>query len=165
MDTLYQLKSELDEEYRITRNFFALYPEEKGDYAPHSKSMKMRSLVSHIAEVFAWPDQILHTETLDFGKGDYKPVVIRTREELLKKLDDDYRQGKNALENAKEEELKLSWSLSNNGHKIVEWSKYGAIRHVLNQITHHRAQLGVYYRLNDIPLPPSYGPTADSQNF
>ena len=71
----------------------------------------------------------------------------------------------NALETAKEEDLIPSWTIKNDGHKLASWSKYGAIRHSLNQITHHRAQLGVYYRLNDIPLPASYGPSADSQNF
>jgi len=72
---------------------------------------------------------------------------------------------KKALENAKTEDLELNWSISNNGHVLAQWSKYGAIRHSLNQITHHRAQLGVYYRLNDILLPGSYGPSADSPAF
>ncbi len=127
--------------------------------------MKMKNLVSHIAEIFGWDAMILPTDTLDFGRGDYKPTVINTKEELLKKLDEDHQSSKNALENAKEDDLKPNWSISNNGKKMAEWTKYGAIRHGLNQITHHRAQLGVYYRLNDIPLPGSYGPSADSQDF
>jgi uncharacterized damage-inducible protein DinB len=165
MDTLDQLKSELEHEYNTTKKFFESYPADKGDYAPHPKSMKMKSLVSHIAEIFGWPALILPTDTLDFAKGDYKPTVINSKEDLLKKLDEDYQSSKKALENAKEDDLKPNWSISNNGQKMAEWTKYGAIRHGLNQITHHRAQLGVYYRLNDIPLPGSYGPSADSNDF
>jgi uncharacterized damage-inducible protein DinB len=67
------------------------------------------------------------------------------------------------LENAKDEDLNPTWSIRMNGQKIMEWSEYGAIRHGLNQITHHRAQLGVYYRLLNIPVPGSYGPSADDK--
>lgn len=165
MDTLNQLKSELEHEYNTTKMFFGLCPANKGDYAPHPKSMKMKNLVSHIAEIFGWPAMILSTDTLDFGKGDYKPTVINSREELLKKLDEDYQSSKTALGSAKEDDLTPNWSISNNGQKLAEWTKYGAIRHGLNQIIHHRAQLGVYYRMNDISLPGSYGPSADSQDF
>ena len=165
MDTLDQLKSELEHEYNTTRKFFELYPADKGDYAPHEKSMKMKSLAGHIAEVFGWAAFILATDTMDFAKGDYKPTVINSKEDLLKKLDEDYQSSKKALENAKDEDLKPNWSISNNGHVLAEWSKYGAIRHSLNQITHHRAQLGVYYRMNNILLPGSYGPSADSKDF
>lgn len=165
MDTLNQLKTELEHEYQTTRKFLELYPEDKGDYAPHEKSMKMKSLAGHIAEVFGWAAIILATDTLDFAKGDYKPTIITTKEVLLKKLDEEYHSSKKALEKAKKEDLEPNWSISNNGHVLAEWSKYGAIRHSLNQITHHRAQLGVYYRLNDILLPGSYGPSADSPTF
>ncbi|MCH5600915.1 DinB family protein [Niabella ginsengisoli] len=69
------------------------------------------------------------------------------------------------MEKATEADLEPFWSLKYNGNKLAEWTKYAAIRHSLNQITHHRAQLGVYYRLNDIKVPGSYGPSADDQNF
>lgn len=165
MDTLNQLKSEFEHEYNTTRKFFELYPVDKADYAPHEKSMKLGRLAGHIAEVFAWPAMILPNDGLDFATGEYKPTLINSREDLLKKLDENYQSAIKALENAKESELEPNWSISNNGQKLAEWTKYGAIRHALNQITHHRAQLGVYYRLNDIPLPGSYGPSADSQSF
>ncbi|WP_292009902.1 DinB family protein [Chryseobacterium sp.] len=163
MDTLSQLKSELENEYQITKSFIELFPEEKNEYAPHEKSMKMMPLATHIVEIFGWPATILSTSELDFAKNAYKPTHLSTRKELLKKLDDDYENGKKALESIQEEDLNPSWAIKNNGEELMKWSKYGAIRHSLNQITHHRAQLGVYYRLNDIPLPGSYGPTADSQ--
>lgn len=165
MESLANLKSELDYEYQVTKNFFDQFPEDKNDYAPHEKSFKMMPLATHIAEVFAWPQMIFNTSELDFGKGDYQPTVLHTKAELQQKLEDDYKAGKAALENASETDLEPSWGLKMNGEPLAEWSKYGAIRHALNQITHHRAQLGIYYRLNDIALPGSYGPSADDENF
>lgn len=163
MDTLSQLKEELKNEYETTKAFFDRFPENKNDYAPHEKSMKLMPLASHIAEVFAWPKFILNTSELDFGKGDYQPVKISTKAELQQKLEDDYNAGIASLEAATEDQLEPNWAIKNNGETMMEWTKYGAIRHALNQATHHRAQLGVYYRLNDIPLPPSYGPSADTK--
>ncbi|MDH6251577.1 putative damage-inducible protein DinB [Chryseobacterium sp. H1D6B] len=165
MDTLSQLKSELAGEYQTTKKFIELFPEGKNEYAPHEKSMKMMPLATHLVEVFEWPDTILKTSELDFAKGPYQPTKLSKKEELLQKLDENYQAGKNALENAKEDDLDPSWTIKNDGHALASWSKYGAIRHGLNQITHHRAQLGVYYRLNNIPLPGSYGPSADTPNF
>lgn len=165
MDTLLQLKNELQDEYQTTRKFFEVYPEAKNDFAPHEKSMKMMPLATHIAEVFEWPNTMLKTSDLDFANSDYQPKKFTTKEELLKALDENYKQGIEALENAKEEDLNDMWALKNDGHELAKWTKYGSIRHSLNQITHHRAQLGVYYRLNDIPLPGSYGPSADDQSF
>ncbi|WP_276963403.1 DinB family protein [Chryseobacterium sp.] len=165
MDTLSQLKSELEGEFQTTKKFIELFPEGKNDYAPHEKSMKMMPLAAHLVEVFEWPNTILKTSELDFAKGDYKPVVLSTRDELMKKLEEDYQLAKTALENSTEDDLNPIWTIKNNGHELASWSKYGAIRHALNQITHHRAQLGVYYILNNIPLPGSYGPSADQQSF
>ncbi|MDM1296257.1 damage-inducible protein DinB [Sphingobacterium sp. N143] len=165
MNTIQQLKSELENEYQITKNFIGLFPDGKNEYAPHEKSMKMMPLATHLVEVFEWPNTILKTSELDFAKGGYKPTVLATKEDLLKKLDADFAAGKQALENANEDDLNPMWTIKNDGHELASWTKYEAIRHSLNQITHHRAQLGVYYRLNNIPLPASYGPSADSQNF
>ncbi|MCJ7933943.1 MAG: damage-inducible protein DinB [Chryseobacterium sp.] len=165
MDTLSQLKSELEGEFQTTKKFIDLFPEGKNDYAPHEKSMKMMPLATHLVEVFEWPNTILNTSELDFAKGGYQPAILSTKEDLLQKLNENYQSGKAALENATEEHLHPSWTIKNDGHELASWSKYGAIRHALNQITHHRAQLGVYYRLNNIPLPGSYGPSADQQSF
>ncbi len=165
MDTLSQLKNEIQKEYQTTKKFFELYPETQNDFAPHEKSMKMMPLATHIAEIFEWPNTILKTSELDFANNDYQPKKFTTKEDLLKALDENYQQGMNALENANEDKLNEMWALKHNGQELAKWTKYGSIRHGLNQITHHRAQLGVYYRLNDIPLPGSYGPSADYQGF
>jgi len=163
MDTIQQLKDELTQEFEITKKFFEIYPEGKEDYAPHEKSMKLGPLVNHLADIFNWPGFILDTEQLDFAKTDYRPASFKSRKELLDVLNKNYNSSKEHLEQAKEADLEPSWSFANNGQILAKWTKYGAIRHAFSQAIHHRAQLGVYYRLLNISLPATYGPSADSQ--
>ena len=124
--------------------------------------MKMIDLATHITDIFGWPHVIISTEFLDFA-DDYAPEKMANKDELSLQLEKQYKAGMKALEGAQEDDLNPAWSIRMNGQKIMEWSKYGAIRHSLNQVTHHRAQLGVYYRLLDIAVPGSYGPSADDQ--
>lgn len=163
MDILQNLKDELTEEYNATKKFLDNFPNGKNDYAPHQKSMKLMPLANHIVDVFGWPQTILDTDCLDLSAG-YNPEKMEDKKNLQVYLEKQYKQGMQALEKAKENDLKLSWSIQMNGQKLMEWNKYGAIRHGLNQITHHRAQLGVYYRLLGIAVPGSYGPSADDEN-
>lgn len=165
METLPLLQNELQQEYQTTKQFLEVFPEGKNDYAPHEKSMKMMPLAAHIAEIFAWPEIMLNTEKLDFAAGDYKPVTLQTKSELVDKLEADFKIGKEALQNAMEENLDKSWTMNNGETVLMTFNKYTALRHAINQIIHHRAQLGVYYRLNNIALPGSYGPSADDGNF
>jgi len=164
MDTLQQLKEELSFEYTVTKKFLRAFPEGKNDYAPHEKSMKLINLVDHIAAIFSWPVAILNTSELDISEAD-ESEKVENRNQLEKVLDREYKASLTALEQASALDLEPSWALTMGGKKLMEWTKYGAIRHSLNQVTHHRAQLGVYYRLLGIPLPASYGPSADDQRF
>lgn len=165
MDTLPNLKKELQQEYETTKKFIDKFPDDKKDYAPHEKSMKMLPLATHIVEIVGWPDFMLKTEKLDFSANDYKPSVINNKAELQKKLDDDYSASKAALENITEDDLNGRWTMHMGEKLLADYNKYEAIRVAFNQLAHHRAQLGVYYRLNDIPVPASYGPTADDPTF
>ncbi len=164
MDTLKQLKEELTAEYNTTKKFLDEFPEGKNDYAPHEKSMKLMPLTQHITEIFGWPAHMLKTEGLDFAEGD-KPVAYETRQHLQDAFEKNYADSMEALSGATEADLEPNWFLAYKGNKLAEWTKYAAIRHALSQVTHHRAQLGVYYRLNDIKVPGSYGPSADDQKF
>ena len=164
MDTLQQLQDELTYEYTVTKKFFEKFPDGKNNFAPHEKSMQLIALATHIAAIFGWPVAILNTSELDISEADESEKVAN-RAQLTKVLDKEYKTSLSALEKAVEADLKPDWSLTMNGEKLMEWTKYGAIRHCLNQVTHHRAQLGVYYRLLDIPVPASYGPSADDQRF
>lgn len=165
METLSHLKNELTQEYETTKQFIAQFPEGKNDYAPHEKSMKMMPLATHLVEIFGWPNFMIKTDKLDFAAGDYQPTVLHTKADLQNKLTEDYKASLDTLNQINEEALTGRWSMHSGEQLLADYSKYEAIRHALNQITHHRAQLGVYYRLNNIPLPGSYGPTADSQKF
>lgn len=165
MEILNELKHELEYEYKVTRKFFERFPDGENDYKPHEKSTGLLPLAIHITEIFSWPKVILETDNLDFGANGYQPLSLNTKEELVNALEENYHAGKTALESATTEALDGNWSISNADTVIAAWSKYGAIRHALNQITHHRAQLGIYYRLLDIPLPASYGPSADEQSI
>lgn len=164
MELLTELRKEFDQEYQTTKKFFENYPEGKNDYKPHEKSTEMLPLAQHILEVFGWPDFIIQTDGIDFAEGGERQK-FEGKEDLIKALDDAYKANKEALEKVTIEQLEPKWDLKMNGKVLASWTKYEAIRHSLNQITHHRAQLGVYYRLNDIPVPASYGPSADDQSF
>jgi len=164
MNLLSELKKEYDQEYQTTKKFFEKYPDGKTNYKPHEKSMEMQPLAQHIAEVFGWPAFIIQTDGIDFAEGGESPK-LETKDDLLNALNEAYATNKEALEKVTIAELEPTWTLKMNGQVLASWTKYEAIRHSLNQATHHRAQLGVYYRLNDIPVPGSYGPSADDQSF
>ncbi len=165
METVLNLRKEFNQEYETTKKFLEVYSDEQNDYRPHEKSMKMMALATHLAEIFGWPDYMMTTEKLDFAAGDYQPTYLNTKAELQEKFEEDYKKSLATFANMKEEDLEGRWSMNMGEHVIADFNKYEAIRHALNQITHHRAQLGVYYRLNDIPVPGSYGPSADVENF
>lgn len=165
MTILSLLAQEFENEYQITRQFIEKFPSDHPTYKPHEKSMELKFLANHIVEIFGWPEFMLNTEKLDFDAGDYQPSDISSKDELLTKLEDEYKKGLERINSAQEEELTLRWKLTSGEIVFADYTKYEAIRHALNQITHHRAQLGVYYRLLDIELPSSYGPSADTQTF
>ena len=163
MDIIETLQKELRSEYETTKKFLEQYPETKNDWKPHKKSMGMKTLAVHVVEIFAWPQTIMDTEYLDFAVTPYSQPEIKTKAELQQKLENDYKKGAEALKSVTLAQLDGTWDIRQGAMVFQKWSKYGAIRHALNQITHHRAQLGVYYRLNDIFVPGSYGPSADEQ--
>lgn len=104
---------------------------------------------------------MMKTDYLDFAETPYSQPEIKTRKELQEKLDEDYAKGAATLMNLKPEDFDGRWQLRNGDFVIADWSKYEALMQAFKQITHHRAQLGIYYRLNDIFVPGSYGPSAD----
>ena len=127
--------------------------------------MTIRRLATHIAELPGWVTMALNTSELDFANNPYEPVDINNREQLLKYFEDSLASGKQHLSKAKDEDLLPDWTLRNGEQIYSVESKGDVIRMSFCQIVHHRAQLGVYLRLLDIPLPGSYGPSADEMNF
>lgn len=161
MNILEELQHDLKAEYETTKKFLERYPEEKSNWKPHEKSMDIKTLTTHIVETFSWPKFIVETDYLDFGETPYKQDNVDSKKEMLEKLDQDFQKGLTTLKSMKTDDLDGRWQLRYDGNVIDDWSKYQAIMHAFKQITHHRGQLSVYYRLNEIPVPGSYGPSAD----
>jgi uncharacterized damage-inducible protein DinB len=155
---------ELDLEAQITRKMLSRVPEDKYDWRPHPKSMTIRRLATHIAELPSWITMALNTSELDFSKNAYKERQIQNNKELMEFFEKSLDNGRSRLSNATEDELSQPWSLRNGEHVFFTTSKGEVIRTFYSQVVHHRAQMGVFLRLLDIPIPGSYGPSAD-ENF
>ena len=165
MSIIQMLLKEQEQEAVTTRKMLARVPDDKFDWQPHEKSMTIRRLATHIAELPTWITMTLNTDELDFAKGDYKPVIINTTSELLDHFEKSLADGRASLTKATEDQLELPWTLRNGDTILSTSSKGEVIRMSFSQIVHHRAQLGVYLRLLHVPIPGSYGPSADEINF
>jgi len=165
MDIIKALLKEFESEFNTTKKFMALVPVDKFDWAPHEKSMKMKSLASHVAELPEWVKLAFTTDGLDFATAPYEEKKVESNDDLLKLLTESYESGKAELEKAREEDLDKQWILRNGEQILGDLTKYEMMRIAFSQTTHHRAQLGVYLRLLNIPIPGSYGPSADDQSF
>ncbi len=159
------LLKELDQEAQTTRKMLQRVPADKFDWQPHQKSMKMKILAVHTAELPSWITMGLTSDELDFEKSPYQPTPVNDNAELLDLFEKSLADGKASLSAAKEEDLLPTWTLRNGSQVLAVMTKYEVIRHAYSQTIHHRAQLGVYLRLLNIPIPGSYGPSADEMNF
>jgi uncharacterized damage-inducible protein DinB len=159
------LSKELDTEAAITRKMLSRIPDDKYDWKPHEKSMSIRQLAAHISEIPGWIPIGLNTSELDFAKGDYKPTIVNNTQEVLDKFEQSVASAKSSLENAKEEDLLPTWTMRSGDQVHAVFTKYEVIRHAFAQIIHHRAQLGVFLRLLNVPIPGTYGPSADEMSF
>ena len=156
------LLTEFDEEMKKTRTMLERVPADKKDFAPHTKSMTLGRLAPHVAELAGFGLTVLTTPGMDFGDGTYKPLPFESAEQLVRVLDDGSAKVRHALQNMSDEAWKENWKLSYQGKPLFEGSRFLAYRQMfLNHLVHHRAQLGVYLRLNEKPLPSTYGPSAD----
>ncbi|HEY0679435.1 MAG TPA: DinB family protein [Chitinophagaceae bacterium] len=154
---------DLDFEAKATRRMLERVPSDKLDWQPHQKSMTMQSLATHIAELPGWISMTLTTSGLDFAKNPYQPKKISNTNDLLQYFEESLTGGVAMLEKATEDQFSEDWTLRD-GEKVYSTSsKAEVIRMSLSQIIHHRAQLGVYLRLLNVPIPGTYGPSADEQ--
>jgi uncharacterized damage-inducible protein DinB len=165
MDIIKALLKELESEFTTTKKFLALVPADKFGWAPHEKSMKLKSLASHIAELPEWINLSLTTDGLDFETAPYQEKMVETSDDLLKLLEDCYEKGRSGLAQSSVEDFDKRWIMRNGEVILADLTKYEMMRMSFSQIIHHRAQLGVYLRLLNIPIPGSYGPSADEQGF
>ena len=157
--------AEMEREAQTTRKMLARIPDEKYDWQPHEKSMTIRQLATHIAELPTWVPMTLTTDELDFAASPYQLIVINNTAKLVAYFEKCLADGKAQLVPDHEAILNQPWTLRN-GDQIYSVSpKHEVIRMTFCQIVHHRAQLGVYLRLLNIPIPGSYGPSADEMTF
>ncbi len=163
MSTIDPLLKELEQEAQTTRKMLERVPTEYFDWQPHKKSMTIQRLATHIAELPGWVTMAVTTDGLDFANNPYQQEAVSNTAELLEYFERSLADGRSHLMAVKEETLAETWTLRN-GEDIYQVATKGEIiRIVYSQIVHHRAQLGVFLRLLDIPIPGSYGPSADEQ--
>ena len=157
--------AEMEQESATTRKMLERVPDDKYDWQPHSKSMTVRQLATHIAELPTWVTMALTTDELDFATSPYRPETIDNTADLISLFEKSLIDGKSQLVSDNETILNQPWTLRN-GEEVYSTSpKHEVIRMTYCQVVHHRAQLGVYLRLLNIPIPGSYGPSADEQGF
>jgi uncharacterized damage-inducible protein DinB len=159
------LLPEFDEEMKNTRKLLECVPDGKFDYQPHPKSMTMGRLATHVAELPSWAAHTLEKDLLEIEPG-YKPAIATSRAELLQKFDESVAQAREKIAAATDEDWHKTWTLKFGGRTIMTMPKAVVVRGVvMNHLIHHRAQLGVFLRLNDVEIPGMYGPSADEQKF
>ncbi len=163
------LLGEFDQEMANTRKTLERVPEDKFGWKPHAKSGTMIWLAGHVAQIPGWAKETMERDSLDIappGQPPAQPEIPRSRKELLERFDRSVAAGRAALLNASDDHLMKPWSLLSGGKTIFTMPRLVVFRgFVMNHLIHHRAQLGVYLRLNDIPVPAIYGPSADEGSF
>ena len=152
---------ELEHESIGTRKMLALVPADKPEWKPHEKSMKLKDLVTHIADLPTWITMAIEKDQLDFATSPYNPKNCNGGEELVAYFDKNVEEAKQYLQKSKDDILEEIWTLKNGEIIYMQSTKLETIRHSYSQMVHHRAQLGVYLRLLNIPIPGVYGPSAD----
>jgi uncharacterized damage-inducible protein DinB len=153
---------ELKHEAGQTKKMLERVPYDQFTWKPHDKSMPLGRLAVHIAELPGWITMILKTNELDLGKMNYKPTEVSNTAALLQLLDKNVDAAVEALEGASDEALMEGWTLRRDDKVFFTMPRASVIRSMsMNHIIHHRAQLSVFLRLLDVPVPGMYGPSAD----
>lgn len=165
MATIPSLLKEMANEAATTRKMLSRIPADKLDWRPHPKSMDIRNLAIHIAELPTWTKMALETDELDFATMDYKMPEVTNADDLLAIHEKSLQEGMESLEKADESTFGQPWTLRTGDQVLSVSPREEVIRMSYSQIVHHRAQLGVYLRLLDVPIPGSYGPSADEPSF
>jgi uncharacterized damage-inducible protein DinB len=156
------LLPEFDHEMANTKAMLECVPEDKFSWKPHEKSMTMGRLASHCAEMASWAVFTINQDKLELTP-DMKPFNASTKKELLDGFAGFTADARKAIQGASDADLGKTWSLIYGGKPVMSMPRASVLRSmVMNHIIHHRAQLSVYLRLNNIPIPGMYGPSADS---
>ncbi len=153
------LLPEFDQEMATTRKLLERVPSEKGAWKPHPKSFALGHLAQLVATMPGWLTNALQETELDLsGPSGYS---LETTETLLTEFDKCVREARSAISSATDADFTVSWSLRMGDRVLFTAPRAAVVRNHINHLIHHRGQLSVYLRLNDVPLPSIYGPTAD----
>ena len=165
------LLAELDREAPLTRRAIEAVPEGKDDWKPHQKSMAMGRLTALVAQMPAWLSMMIERDELDIAPATPPPggstfsMDLKTRDERVKAMEKGVEGARKALQGTTDEHLQKTWKLKARGQVVAEAPRYVMLQDSINHLAHHRGQLTVYLRLNEVPVPAIYGPSADDQRF
>ena len=155
-----ELLQELTLEAEVTRRFLERVPFDKADFKPTEKSESLGRLAIHVAEIIEWWTSVVKTSKLDFIN--YKTKEINSTKELLDYFDYLLEDAKISLTNVRDETFNENWTMAHGEDVLFTLPKKQVARlFCMNHLVHHRAQLGMYLRLLDIPVPATYGPSAE----
>jgi uncharacterized damage-inducible protein DinB len=157
---------EFDHEIATTRRVLERVPEGKPDYKPHETSMPLDRLAGHVAEVPGWAKETILQDSIAIGQAGDQALKMTSRKQLLEEFDKRVAAARAAIAGASDEDFMKPWSLIAYGKPVMTLPKIVVLRgFVMNHMIHHRAQLGVYLRLNGVPVPSIYGPSGDENPF
>ncbi len=164
MSMIESLKQQFAGETKTTRRHLERLTDDKFDWRPHEKSYTAGALASHIVECVRWASDVFTKPEFNFDPATYKPFTAKTSEELLKGFDQAVLGAQDVLAGVDEESAKQNWALKMQGHALFERPRDEVFRDfTISHLIHHRGQFSVYLRLLEIPVPSTYGPTADEQ--
>lgn len=158
--------AEFDAEMANTRKSLERITDDKFSWKPHSKSWSMGELAAHIANLPVWAVMTMKQGSLDLAPPDSQGQPPRpatnTVKQVLAVFDENLSSARQAISDTTDSDWEKPWTLLNRGQKVFTMPRHMVLRRFfMNHIIHHRAQIGVYLRLNDVPVPPHYGPSAD----
>ena len=158
------LIADFNAEVGNTRKVLEAVPEDRFDWKPHDKSMSLGQLASHLVENPTWIDGMIPDELDMAAMEGYKPFAAGSSEELLKAFEDNSKTFETAVSGMSDETLAATWTMKMGDQVMMEAPRQDAIRSIgIHHAIHHRGQLTVYLRLLDVPVPGTYGPSADEQ--
>ena len=157
------LLPEFDQEMATTRRLLERVPSDKGSWKPHPKSFPLAHLAQLISWMPAWIANTVKESALDVAT--WPKYNFEGTETLLKAFDANVRAARDALVASKDADYALPWSLKRGDHVVFTAPRDAVVRTHLSYLIHHRGQLSVYLRLNDVPIPSIYGPSADENPF
>jgi uncharacterized damage-inducible protein DinB len=164
MTSIESLRNEFEHETRKTRPHLERLPEDKLDWRPHEKSFTAGGLASHLVECVGWTESIFGADEMNVDPQTYTPFAAQSIAELLKAFDETVARGSDVLAAAEDAMLVQPWRLKIGGKTRFERSKTEVFRDfTLSHLIHHRGQFTVYLRLLNVPVPGTYGPSADEQ--